>query len=261
MPRRRARTAMNAVAVGLGMGLLVGSMRVWGAAEWQFASADAQTTLVELYTSEGCSSCPPAEAALSRLKDNPGLWKSFVPVAWHVDYWNYLGWKDRFSSARYTERQRGYAAKWGSDSVYTPAFVVNGQEWHLGIGSVAFATAGSRDAGALAAKTDDGQRFTITYEPPFDDGSEWEVHVALLGCGILSKIGAGENRGRDLRHDFVVLEEQAEPMKVEKNMARVEVVLQSAPVADVSQKAVAIWVSRRGQLAPAQATGGWLALK
>ena len=207
---------MNALAGGLGMGLLVGSMLVCRAGEQQFESPNGQAALVELYTSQGCSSCPPAEASLSRLKDDPGLWRSIVPIAWHVDYWNYLGWRDRFSPSRYTERQRAYAAKWGSDSVYTPAFAVNGQEWHLGIGRSALAAVGSRAAGMLAAKTDNGQRFTITYQPASDDESQWEVHVALLGCGILSKIGAGENSGRDLRHDFVVLEEQAEPMKVEK---------------------------------------------
>jgi hypothetical protein len=253
-----ARIPMNALGVGLGMGLLVGSVHVCRAGEWQFQSGSAQVALVELYTSEGCSSCPPAEASVSRLKDDPGLWKNFVPLAWHVDYWNHLGWKDRFSSARYTERQADYAAKWNKDSVYTPAFAVNGQEWHLGVGSSALVTASSSDAGVLAAKTDNGQQFKITYKLVSDDGSKWEAHVALLGCGISSKIDAGENSGRDLKHDFVVLEERAEPMKIEKNMARVDVVLKSAPLADVPQRAVAIWVNRRGQIAPVQTTGGWL---
>src|SRR5450432_272324 len=132
---------MNALSVGLGMGLLVGSMQVCRAGERKFQSDGAQATLVELFTSEGCSSCPPAEASLSRLKDDPSLWKSIVPVAWHVDYWNSLSWRDRFSSARYTERQRGYATKRGSNSIYTPAFAVNGREWHLGANRSALAVA------------------------------------------------------------------------------------------------------------------------
>jgi hypothetical protein len=249
---------MNSLAIGLGIGLLIGSMPISQAGERQFQSGNAQVALVELYTSEGCSSCPPAEAALTRLKDDSGLWKTFVPLAWHVDYWNHLGWRDRFSSALYTERQRGYAAKWGSDSVYTPAFAINGREWHLGIASNAFATAGSHEAGVLAAATDDGQRFAITYQPPPNNGMEWDAHVALLGCGISSKIGAGENSGRDLKHDFVVLEERAARMLMEKNVARAELTWSSAPVADVPRQALAIWVNRRGDLAPAQATGGWL---
>ena len=109
----------------------------------------------------------------------------------------------------------------------------------------------------LAANTDDGQRFTITYKPVSDSGLEWEAHVALLACGISSKIAAGENSGRNLRHDLVVREERVESMKMEKKAARVEVVLKS-PVADVPQRAVAIWVSRRGQLAP-RAVDRWLA--
>src|SRR5574339_14875 len=88
----------------------------------QFHSSTNRTALLELYTSEGCSSCPPAEAWLSRLKSDARLWKDFVPVAFHVDYWDYLGWRDPFGAAEYSERQRGYAAQWKSRSVYTPGF-------------------------------------------------------------------------------------------------------------------------------------------
>jgi hypothetical protein len=89
-----------------------------------FQSDKTQTALVELYTSEGCSSCPPAEEWFSTLSANPGLWKQFVPVAFHVDYWDDLGWKDSFATPAYTQRQRDYAAAWGSSSVYTPGFVL-----------------------------------------------------------------------------------------------------------------------------------------
>jgi len=95
------------------------------AAPVTFASTSRQTSLLELYTSEGCSSCPPAEAWLSGLKDNPGLWRDFVPVAFHVDYWNYLGWRDKWSRAEYSDRQQEYARVWGAANVYTPEFVVN----------------------------------------------------------------------------------------------------------------------------------------
>ena len=88
-------------------------------AETRFESGPQQTVLVELYTSEGCSSCPPAEAWMSRLQGDPGLWKKFVPIAFHVDYWDRLGWRDRFSSRNWTERQSRYAALWQSESVYT----------------------------------------------------------------------------------------------------------------------------------------------
>ena len=94
-----------------------------------FESGDTQSSLIELFTSEGCSSCPPAEKWLSALKSSPDLWKKTVPVAFHVDYWDHLGWRDRFAKPEFTSRQQRYAAAWGGDSVYTPGFVVNGKEW------------------------------------------------------------------------------------------------------------------------------------
>ena len=94
-----------------------------------FESGPKKVQLLELFTSEGCSSCPPAEASLGRLVDDPRLWRQFVPVAFHVDYWDHLGWKDPFASPEWTTRQRAYAANWNADSVYTPAFVLNGREW------------------------------------------------------------------------------------------------------------------------------------
>jgi hypothetical protein len=77
-----------------------------------FQSGESATTLIELFTSEGCSSCPPADKWLSKFRSNPDLWSRVVPVAFHVDYWNNLGWMDRFSRPEFTERQRGYGAAW-----------------------------------------------------------------------------------------------------------------------------------------------------
>src|SRR6267154_5087398 len=99
------------------------------AAPRHFTSGEGRTHLLELYTSEGCSSCPPAEAWLGDLRDAPGLWRDFVPVAFHVVYWDQLGWRDRFASKEYTARQYAYSAAWGSDTVYTPGFVLDGAEW------------------------------------------------------------------------------------------------------------------------------------
>src|SRR5258708_27687280 len=80
-----------------------------------FESSERQTALLELYTSEGCSSCPPAEAWLSKLKSAAGLWTNLVPVAFHVDYWNNLGWRDELSSEEFSDRQRHYAQAWSAE--------------------------------------------------------------------------------------------------------------------------------------------------
>src|SRR5689334_8314649 len=78
-----------------------------------FTSGETQVALLELFTSEGCSSCPPAERWLGALRDAPGLWRDFVPIAFHVNYWDRLGWPDRFASREATQRQHAYAAVWG----------------------------------------------------------------------------------------------------------------------------------------------------
>ncbi|MEP0543428.1 MAG: DUF1223 domain-containing protein, partial [Marinobacter sp.] len=72
------------------------------AEQWQ--SSNTQTDVIELFTSEGCSSCPPADAFLSSLKNRDGVFRTFIPMAFHVDYWNYIGWKDRFASSEYSQR-------------------------------------------------------------------------------------------------------------------------------------------------------------
>src|SRR5687767_7588920 len=97
--------------------------------ELTLESKPTRTKLLELFTSQGCSSCPPAEAWLSNLKNQPRLWQDFVPVAFHVDYWDHLGWRDPFASAKWTERQASYSARWKTESVFTPAFVLDGVVW------------------------------------------------------------------------------------------------------------------------------------
>src|SRR5271163_2312476 len=124
------------------LGILGASAPLCAAAE-HFASGPGRVALIELYTSEGCSSCPPADAWLGGLKDKAGLWDEFVPVQFHVNYWDNLGWKDRLATRDFTAREYAYSSAWGSSSVYTPCFVRNGLEWHPEWGS----------AGGQAAKT------------------------------------------------------------------------------------------------------------
>ena len=225
------------------------------AAITHFESGPTEVALLELYTSEGCSSCPPAEAWLSALKDDPGLWKVFVPLAYHVDYWNRLGWTDRYSSPQWSRRQSEYAALWSSQSVYTPAFVLNGTEWRNRSGQAP--PPNDKRSGKLLASTADGKQWEITFHPMEGETGEWEAHLALLGARIASKIGAGENRGRNLVHDFVVLLQKNEVMKNNGEGATASLTL-SNPGEAAPRRAVAIWVTRRGQLPPLQATGGWM---
>ena len=95
----------------------------------EFSSGVKQVPLIELYTSEGCSSCPPADRWLSGLKSSEELWSGFVPLAFHVDYWDYIGWKDPFASPEYTQRQRRYAHDYNESTVYTPGIRKAGEDW------------------------------------------------------------------------------------------------------------------------------------
>jgi hypothetical protein len=251
---RRTPTTMKTVFLGLAS-LAFGAMPSF-AAEARFESGPQKTALIELYTSEGCSSCPPAEAWMSRLKDNPGLWKRFVPIAFHVDYWDRLGWRDRFSSKRWTERQGRYASLWQSGSVYTPALVVNGSETRNWLESDP-SRVNDKNSGVLNVSTVDGKTFAIDFKPENRNTGDWDAHLALLGSGISSNVRAGENRGRNLQHDFVVLDLRDAAMKPENGTLRAHLTIEATGETG-PRKAVAVWVSMRDRLAPVQATGGWL---
>jgi hypothetical protein len=211
-----------------------------------FSSGHQHVALIELFSSEGCSSCPPAERWLSGLRDEPRLWREFVPLSFHVDYWNRLGWTDRFSNHVYSARQSEYAESWGTSTVYTPCFVKDGEEWRTNR-----SLQSSRvSAGTLSAKIE-GQTLVATYMPESGVGGFYEVHAALLGCGIVSKIASGENRGATLHHDFVVL-------NLVHGALGEDIHLNRSVRKDVPRTALAVWVSRQGELKPIQATGGWL---
>jgi hypothetical protein len=171
----------------------------------------AGVALVELFTSEGCSSCPPADAVLARLAARAQA--SALPIyalSFHVDYWNYLGWRDRFSSARYSERQRGYAELNPSGGTYTPQVVVNG----------AAECVGSRAAeldGLIEAALKQPTRTQITLDGRRSSPSALELryqvrgatagrvlNLALLEPRAESRVQSGENAGSRLAHVNVV---------------------------------------------------------
>lgn len=220
--------------------------------------AGERASLLELYTSEGCSSCPPAEAWLGRLKSNPRLWTEFVPVAFHVDYWDNLGWRDRFASGAYTARQRDYAARWGGDSIYTPEFVLDGREWR-GLGEPPAAGRGG-DPGALSATVkDNGRTVTVSFAPTAQPKAAREAFVTLLGFDLRSSVKAGENRGRALSHDFVALGWEKKTLANTGASGRQEATFHlPEPPKDAGRLAVAVWVAEPGKTGVEQAVGGWL---
>ncbi len=239
--------------------LCLGFAQLVSADPIQFRSEPPQTPLLELYTSEGCSSCPPAETWLSRLKESPGLWKDFVPLAFHVDYWDYLGWRDPWASKSFSDRQRNYAKQWHSESIYTPGFVLNGKEWRDWSGRKDGPKSAGVNAGVLTVTSSDTNHWQVSFAPPNATSADYEVHAALLAGGLSSNVKSGENRGRLLSHDFVVLTVAKSSLVRSGDVAQGEFVLNKQRNAVESDLALAVWITPAGRLEPLQATGGWLA--
>jgi hypothetical protein len=222
-----------------------------------FESGATQTTVIELFSSEGCSSCPPADAWMSQLKNSGELWKNIVPAVFHVDYWDGLGWSDRFAKAEFTQRQRTYAASWPTGAVYTPAFVVNGKEWSGFFNREAPPKPRSEKVGILAVALKGDNEAVATFSPENSTRGPLKLEVALLGTNLQSDVKRGENNGRKLHHDFVVLHLAKIDMVNEGNHWSGTVSL-STKAKTEKPAALAAWIKPGETAAPIQATGGWL---
>ncbi|HED15352.1 MAG TPA: DUF1223 domain-containing protein [Gammaproteobacteria bacterium] len=212
-----------------------------------------QTVLIELYTSEGCSSCPPAEKHLNSYTDNPDLWKSYIPLTFHVDYWDYIGWKDRFAKPQYGTRQRQYARMHRVSSVYTPAFFVNGQSWRPGLFTGRIPDKRTHPVGTLELQLLKN-RIISTFKPVQETSGRLELNLAILGMGISSSIEAGENSGRQSRHDFVVLAHE----QYTADTMTWDTAWPNYDAAGSTQQALVAWISEKGDPTPIQAVGGYI---
>ena len=198
--------------------------------------AARKCVVVELFTSEGCSSCPPADALLGRLREvklADGV--EIAPLGLHVDYWNQQGWIDRFSSDAYTRRQQKYAERFRIEGPYTPQMVVDGQLQFTGNDA-------NRAQQAILQEAQRPQPAQIQISPGEPDsvqiqvktgtGAAGEVMLAVTEDNLATKVGAGENGGRELHHWAVVRElrsigrlhdgsfESAVPLKLKKDWKR-----------------------------------------
>ena len=235
---------------------------------WQFNSGPEQNQVLELFTSEGCSSCPPADRWLSMLKNSPDLWHRIIPIAFHVDYWNRLGWRDPFSSKENSERQKTYKRQRLVNGVYTPGFVVNGTEWrgwfdrqplpkesNYKVGELTLNIAKANNSILVTAHFKNSEIYTS------NSLSELSFNIALLAMNEQTQVKLGENRGKTLRHDFVATDlkrinhhEQSNEGE-ENNQTTWRGVLDLSKCQDC---AVAAWANVNRSQQPIQATGGYL---
>ncbi len=219
--------------------------------EIKLSSGSQQTNLIELYTSEGCSSCPPAEKWLNSLKNDPRLWEQVIPIAYHVDYWDYIGWKDTFAVPENTHRQDRYRQEGGIATVYTPEIINNGKEWRRWFGLRNIPTSNEMP-GQLDASIDNG-KINAKFISKNSNQKNWKLNVALLGFGFKTKIRAGENAGESLPHDFVVIGQGSQ----DSSNGTWQMDLPTSPH-QADRLGIAIWVSQINTQKPIQAVGGWL---
>lgn len=216
--------------------LIAGGLTYRRNINWSSASSDMAETetfkesanegkrapiIVELFTSEGCSSCPPADAVLAQLeKDQPVVGAEIIAMSEHVDYWNYIGWSDPFSSEAFSARQQAYAPIFGNDGVYTPQMVVDGQAEFIGSSTGKAQTAIARAAKLPKAEVklvspntkqlaaNQAIKFIVSVEkfPRISAGDTAEVLFAITESNLSSQVVRGENTGRKLAHTAVVRE-------------------------------------------------------
>jgi hypothetical protein len=187
------------------------------AASCNAKSGPQTAALVELYTSEGCDSCPPADRWLSGLKDKDVKSGRAVPLAMHVDYWDYIGWHDPYAQAQFSARQHELSAINKDHTIYTPQILVAGKDFRPGWFSVggesfdeAVARVNLRTAGAdigLSLTGDSAKELRFEANAKLRNAADMRdtaLYVAIIESNLTSAVAAGENKGKTLKHDFVV---------------------------------------------------------
>ena len=232
----------------------------------RFQSGPQQVSLIELYTSEGCSSCPPADRWLSELQGAKALWSSVVPVAFHVSYWDRLGWPDRFAQRQFDTRQRKLAAR-ADAGVYTPGMFRNGAEFRAWRRTSPTAldnafnlqTRFDGNPGVLElTSTDVAGEWQLHFTPAANPAALPErAYVALLGNNLSNEIRRGENAGRTLEHNFVVLSLAESPLSKGSEGSNDYSASFRLPRVATGTPAIAAWVAD-AQQRPIQAVGGAL---
>lgn len=212
--------------------------------------------IIELFTSEGCSSCPPADKWISGFKNSDDLWIDVFPIAFHVDYWDQLGWKDELAKKIFSDRQRQYRLEGSISQVYTPGFVVDGQEWRGFFKRKMLTPAAPLAVGELTLQIN-SDTLSANFVPRIKIKDDVVFHTALLGFDIEKEIMAGENAGKTLYHDFAVIAYNNKKVSLDSNAYVVDMQIPRTKQ-NVGRKAIVVWVSDSSSQSPIQVTGNWL---
>jgi hypothetical protein len=245
------------------MGCGAGELR---AESCRLESPPHRVTVLELYTSEGCNSCPPADRWLSGLPKRGVSADKAVLLAFHVDYWNQLGWPDRFSKPAFSARQREVAARASSGVVYTPQVVLDGRALRQtysfdAVAGRLSAINGEKGQASISAEvaTAAGE-VRVSGEVRLAGGAarqDVEVWIAVFEQGLSSRVTRGENAGKVLYHDFVV-RELAGPFPIEADgRGRIEHAIELRSDWSQPHTGLAIFVQRRGDGSTLQALSSY----
>jgi len=230
--------------VGIVLALTLAGVAQQAIAGCSVQSGPQTAALVELYTSEGCNSCPPADRALSGLADKyPG--STVIPMALHVDYWDYIGWRDPFAQADFGERQRWLAGVGGRRQVYTPQFFAGGVEVGPSAGGLAgvirrIQSMPARARVSLQTRLRAGG-FDLDVGVSDAAAKSSILQVAILESRLMSRVSAGENRGEHFVHDRVV-RQWLPPVKVVDGRATMNVPVSIKPAWQTDRLAVVAFV-------------------
>jgi hypothetical protein len=188
--------------------LMAGACMQVAAAQDCSARSPAHTiALVELYTSEGCSSCPPADRFLSTRRAAGLRADQAVMLSLHVDYWNDIGWKDPYSHPAFTARQRWLSDLARTRTIYTPEFFIGGKEargWSDGIDAAVTRVNAMPARAGIAISMGKPGTAGLPVQLAANGPAGARLYLALVENGVSTQVAAGENKGRTLRHDFVV---------------------------------------------------------
>lgn len=221
----------------------------------KIVSQNERAQLVELFTSESCSSCPPAEAWLNSLTKSNQLWSKIVPLEFHVNYWNHLSHVDRFSTKTFTQRQYAYN-KVLRKGVYTPQVLLNGKDWRRwrsGLRRFKNDKPGNIEAQVDIAKS----KVSFTFKTQ-SKSDALTCNAALMGGDFSTKVLRGENAGKTLTHQFAVVEYQAGIMKKTLDGYICELSLPLEKKSSLEKASLALWVNNSKTLEVLQATGSYL---
>lgn len=238
---------------GILTGLMVcgGAMAAAGLTQ-VYNSGVRQVSLLELYSSQGCKNCPPAERWMTGLKRDERLWQQFVPVVFHVDYWDSLGWQDPYSTLKHSQRQRMYLVHGYTKAVYTPGFILDGLEWLGWFDTPELPELNNSEVGALRVEVAAGKaEARFARDAAHTDTTGLVLNTAVLGFDIVTEVSGGENQGLQIAQDFVVLNYKT----AASDTGHWEIEIPATNFAGCT--AVAFWVSQNSDPTPIQATGGW----